>query len=179
MKKGQAHPSTNLYNKFIINAFWELIMEKPLAAITITELCQRADISRRTFYRHFEKKEDIVQHYMMQVMKDLSDCLAPTLQAGNIPQFAESFFTLITPYINYIAVFNKNGLGDIVFACYIKCFTTMSQEVTHTPVQAASFPNTTDCKMAYLLGGLWSLFIFWLSHGCRQNPAELSRIISS
>ena len=38
--------------KMITESFLELIKEKPLAAITVKELCEKAHINRATFYAH-------------------------------------------------------------------------------------------------------------------------------
>lgn len=38
----------------IFNVFHELVEEKPLSQISITDIVTRSNISRQTFYRHFE-----------------------------------------------------------------------------------------------------------------------------
>ena len=44
----------------IKQAFVELLKEKKLSSITITEITRRADIDRRTFYLHYSGMEDII-----------------------------------------------------------------------------------------------------------------------
>ena len=44
----------------IIDAYLELIFEKKEQKITISELAQRANIARKTFYLHYESLEDII-----------------------------------------------------------------------------------------------------------------------
>ena len=45
----------------IIDAYLELIYEKKDQKITISELAQRANIARKTFYLHYETLEDIMR----------------------------------------------------------------------------------------------------------------------
>lgn len=45
----------------IIDAYLELIFEKKDQKITISELAQRANIARKTFYLHYESLEDIMR----------------------------------------------------------------------------------------------------------------------
>ena len=45
----------------IIDAYLELIFEKKEQKITISELAQRANIARKTFYLHYESLEDIMR----------------------------------------------------------------------------------------------------------------------
>lgn len=41
--------------------FRELVMEKPYQKITVTEICRKAHLSRKTFYDNFQDKEEILQ----------------------------------------------------------------------------------------------------------------------
>ena len=38
----------------IQNIFLELLKEKPIAKITVKEICERAEINRSTFYKHYQ-----------------------------------------------------------------------------------------------------------------------------
>ena len=47
--------------KAIFAAFMELLSEKEFARITVAEIIERADISRATFYSHFETKDYLLK----------------------------------------------------------------------------------------------------------------------
>lgn len=44
----------------IIFGLFEMMMEKPYADITVKEICEKAEVSRMTFYRNFHTKEDVI-----------------------------------------------------------------------------------------------------------------------
>ena len=46
--------------KLIIDALVELLDEKPLEKITVTDIVKKADINRGTFYAHYENVSDVV-----------------------------------------------------------------------------------------------------------------------
>lgn len=53
--KAKKISSTNLFAKeCIVSALIQLIYAKPLSSITISELCQKAGVSRMTFYRNYK-----------------------------------------------------------------------------------------------------------------------------
>lgn len=52
-------------------ALFELLRHKPLAKITVTELCRTAGFERMTFYRHFDGKNDIIDYYLDRQMLQL------------------------------------------------------------------------------------------------------------
>lgn len=43
----------NRNKQAIIDAFWELLEEKPLSKITVKDIVERCQINRNTFYYHF------------------------------------------------------------------------------------------------------------------------------
>ncbi len=173
MKKGEKHPSTKLYQEFIIQAFLDLTLEKDISDITVTEICDRAKIARRTFYRHFDRKEDVIEYYVLQLMGSLANTLIRPLGNGDLYNFIKSFFLYLEPYLDYIQAFMRNDFGDLVFTCYLKCLVPLSYTAP-----ASSIPNEAECNLAYILGGLWSLFSYWLTHGRIQTPEELASIVT-
>ena len=50
--------------KAISSALLSLIRERPYEEVTITEICRRADVVRRSFYNNFQTKDDVV-HYLI------------------------------------------------------------------------------------------------------------------
>lgn len=44
----------------ISDALFSLMKRKPFQQITVTEICEEAAIGRKTFYRNFESREDVI-----------------------------------------------------------------------------------------------------------------------
>ena len=49
----------------------ELIEEKELRKITVSELCERANINRGTFYLHFLDIYDMIEQFQKAIISDL------------------------------------------------------------------------------------------------------------
>lgn len=59
--KGKRISQTNVFAKeCIVLALLKLIYIKPLSSITVSELCEKGGVSRMTFYRNYDSKEDIL-----------------------------------------------------------------------------------------------------------------------
>ena len=64
--------------KMIRQAFLELLQEKPCEKITVTDIAQRADLNRSTFYAHYpdvqglieEIEDEIVSRSMQLLLRD-------------------------------------------------------------------------------------------------------------
>ena len=52
--------------KLINDALADLLQEKPLDKITVTDVVRRADINRGTFYAHYADIPDVIQHLVDQ-----------------------------------------------------------------------------------------------------------------
>ena len=48
----------------ITQAMAAMIIDRPFEEISITELVQRAGVSRNSFYRNFRDKEDVLRRYI-------------------------------------------------------------------------------------------------------------------
>ena len=61
--------------KLINNALAELIKEKPLDKITVTDVVKRADLNRGTFYAHYTDIQDVVNRQVDEACNALQDAL--------------------------------------------------------------------------------------------------------
>lgn len=52
-------------------AFFGLLQEKGYAAVSVSELCDRAGVRRATFYKHFSSKEDFLLHVLRAFREEL------------------------------------------------------------------------------------------------------------
>ncbi|MDE7400366.1 MAG: TetR/AcrR family transcriptional regulator, partial [Oscillospiraceae bacterium] len=57
------------------NALFDLLGEKELSKISISELCRRAQINRKTFYRHYRSTADIIEELENSLLGELSAIL--------------------------------------------------------------------------------------------------------
>ncbi|MGN1104687.1 MAG: TetR/AcrR family transcriptional regulator [Candidatus Coproplasma sp.] len=60
-------------HKALINAFMELLCEKSFDEITVTELCDKAETRKATFYKHFSDKYDLFTFMVSQLQKRYDD----------------------------------------------------------------------------------------------------------
>lgn len=61
--------------KMINDALADLLMEKPLDKITVTDVVRRADINRGTFYAHYRDIPDVVDHLIQQTFSVIRDAM--------------------------------------------------------------------------------------------------------
>lgn len=64
--------------KIIRQALFQLLETNELTKITVTELCKKAKISRRTFYIHYESTEAVMDEYQDELYLSIVNALNQT-----------------------------------------------------------------------------------------------------
>ena len=59
--------------KSIEDAFLSLIKEKSFTDITIKDLCDKAMISRSTFYAHYKDKYDLLEYFFKKIISNFTE----------------------------------------------------------------------------------------------------------
>ena len=74
MKNSTTNNSSVKTRRLIRQAFAELVKEKhDIDRISVTELCQRADITRGTFYFHYDNIYDVVDDFRDEIFETFFD----------------------------------------------------------------------------------------------------------
>ena len=71
----QEYRSALRSKKLINEALADLLTEKPLDKITVTDVVKRADINRGTFYAHYKDIPDVVDHLILQSFTAIRDAM--------------------------------------------------------------------------------------------------------
>ena len=84
--------SNKLTRECLTTALMQLMKEKPIDKITITELVKRSGVSRTAFYRNYSSKEDILESTRVEITKLTNEFLAkPELKDNTYLWFKECF----------------------------------------------------------------------------------------
>ncbi len=68
--------SANRSRKLIRQAFFELVQEKELKRITVTDIVTRADINRRTFYAYYQDVRALIEQIENETVEKICEFLA-------------------------------------------------------------------------------------------------------
>ncbi len=96
--------------KLIKIALSELIQEKGFDHVTITDLTQRANINRGTFYLHYQDKYDLLEKFENEVLDDINTNAENYIKSiKDIDFLGEDFSNEIKPFINKIFTYIKEN----------------------------------------------------------------------
>ncbi|MBR3646625.1 MAG: TetR/AcrR family transcriptional regulator, partial [Lachnospiraceae bacterium] len=80
----------------IETALIELIEEKPLENLTISEVADRADINRKTFYNNYDSIEDVLHQLNNRISLSISKKLPSQITINNEIEIYNLFLDYMT-----------------------------------------------------------------------------------
>ena len=79
----------------IEQAFFQLLLEKDLAKITVSELCRRAKILRKTFYSYYDSIGELLQEKLEVLMHDYLQRIAHFQVPMQIAEINATFYAFV------------------------------------------------------------------------------------
>jgi len=159
----------------IVEALFDLLYVKPFPCITISEIAENAELDRRTFYRHFSTKEDIISHYVREASKQYEDVMK---QAATFDNFliAKAFFEVCESNKETLQILYKQNLLHLLLPDFSVIFNECWKRFAS--LEELQQENSEYC-LAYHTGGFWNLLIKWLEEDCRNTSEQMGEIIEN
>ena len=170
--------------KALGEAFMEMMSEKPFDEITVNELCDRANIRRATFYKHYTDKLD----YLASFTRTLRDNFDSYIWKEDKPDATNAYYLAYVKGVlefierNSAIVDNlmSSGLFPSVVAVILEENFKDTEDRLGRSVEAGMqlFVHT-DIAAAMLTGGVATIIYTWLKSGKKRSTKELTAEIQS
>lgn len=152
--------------QYIRNALSTLMSEKELPDITITELCSRAQINRKTFYRHYRSISDVITEFENELLSDFSDILKKSKTSIlDIGAVLEEISALISRQQDYFIRLLKLN-PELFSGGRVKAMLRRAIEIALRDVCAITDEQTLHALSEYTVSGILSLYSEWFDSGC-------------
>lgn len=179
-KKEKLSPQAERTKHQFKQAFTELINEKGFNHVSVTDIVQRAQYNRATFYLYYLDKPDITEELrseMFQQIKQTSkDRYIPGKEVAT-ESMNEDSFGLVTFIYDNRSFFNLYLKEDTIPGLYQDLpraiFELFDEQFTFTPVGDHDI-NSPAFKL-YMAHGTAGLILDWAKNGYQKSPIEVSR----
>lgn len=160
--------------KAIITALIEMLTEKELSEITVTELTERAEINRKTFYLHYNRIEDIISDFGEDVLSYTENVLRTHIEKYgriDIAVLFEAVNTAITDNLEFFKMFVRSGAYHIFISTRLR-----SEYIKSLRASLAIYFNggmlLSPFVMEFIVSGVTSVYIRWLETDTPTVPLE-------
>lgn len=147
---------------YITDALLILMKQKNYKDITVTEICEKAGVTRMSFYRSFKTKDDILRRWFDSVSsRYLVDMDFDFNYVSR--EFLIDLFTYLEQYGEaYLAMYDSGLFYDFVKEQLEKDIIPHKKDIS-------------DIYRSYFLtGGVFSVFVLWLKSGQKESPSEVA-----
>lgn len=172
-KNKRENPQRILSKNLLTHALIELMNEIPYNQINVTILTKKADISRRTFYRHFSTIDETLDFILHQVTLDFQQFQAEKAPT-NFKALIYVYFLYWNPRKDFLHILKDNGL---LYCLQNKLLpATPSKDIDTSRYSIEINDIIINFAMSFTSGAVWSLLVKWLEGGAIQSPEEMAEI---
>lgn len=163
--KKSTHKNASRSRHLIKQAFGELLNEKPLNKITVTDIVERANISRGTFYAHYLDVYDLYTAIQNNIIETL-DCGFEKLGIENIvvdPSEAVRLgMSFLSENKHYFGLFMTSAYSETLIERSLRRVEDKCIPLIHEMI-APDQQAMAHCFMTYTLGAYRSVLVQWFT----------------
>lgn len=162
--------------RLINDALADLLQEKPLDKITVTDVVKRADINRGTFYAHYRDIQDVVDHLIHQTFSFIRDAMID--QTGSIESIALVLLTKIQDILEEDLPFYQKILNSSASSIMQEQLVAVVIDFIFEQKDKFYQGTNEEYQMAvrFCAGGLSNLYRDWFSGKLCCTLSELTQI---
>ena len=152
--------------------FLQMMMEYHYDEITISDLCRRAGLSRKIFYRLFEKKADVLYALIDHTLLE-SQTYTPDESVG--PGELHRFFAFWKSQKDLLDMLSKHQNSHMLTDRAIRHIIRENADVMHTfGADIGEFKMET---ILFYISGIFSLVLVWHQQGYNHSIDEMSKLL--
>jgi len=159
----------------VSQALIALIQEKRYAAITVQDICDRANVGRSTFYAHYQDKDDLLTSNFQQVIESLGQPLA--YREGQLVFPIAPLFEHVQGHQHLYKALLWGGGMDVVMRAGQKQWSKQIEQYVEGLLKDRHQPAVPIALVAvYIAGSLQTLLLWWLEHKMPHSPERMDEM---
>lgn len=159
-----------LTKNYIFEALYELLSRRTINEINVSEICEKAGVSRMSFYRNFKSKDDLVEKSLMKILENLKDTLSKQELINQYTVTREIFATTLK-YQKITPAFKNSDYIDKFTQCIADKLFTFAPEDKINPAR--------KYIPIFYFSALAGTLAVWLDNGAVETPEEMAKCICS
>ena len=150
----------------------DLMKEKRYEDITVTEISERANMPRKSFYRYFDSKDDVMQSLLYHTMCEFDTARIVDTSRKLRNEF-EEFFMFWKSKRDLLEAFDKSGHIGLLF----ESATNYAMREFSDVEKYLSDSETGEKVLAYqfVVSGLMTMTINWYRSGFAESLPNIAR----
>jgi AcrR family transcriptional regulator len=165
------------YTKMVLRAaLIELLKEQPIGKITVTEICARADVSRGTFYLHYQDPYDLLDKTEDELLETLESSLLSKAETEGAMDIWKAILDDLLVHRELSEIFFSDPGSSFVNKCLMQI-----RPYTKT-LCSMIFPEKTDRELdlihTFYECGSANLIGEWVRGGFAEPTEQIAALLS-
>ena len=168
----------------LTNAFFEILTQIPIDDVTVNELCDRADVRRATFYKHFKDKNDFVVY----LIKDIRERFDNEVWHGGVDatitkEYYVQYTEALIDYLLKREAAIKKIVSSHMRSTFINVFLLQNYDDTKRRLEVSieggmDMMASADVMASLIVGGIALCIVKWFDKDERESKEEILEDIS-
>ena len=168
------NPSAMRSKQQIINALLHLMEQYPYNEITVKQIIFETDLVRKTFYRNFASKDDVLNACINQKINEYTQALLDQTDPLRV------IFDFCEKNRDFLALLQKNNLMYLLLIRLNEVIpqVSISTDKDRNPFKQLIGDLDPDYVIAFNTGAIWNVITKWVDRGMKESPEEIKSILS-
>ena len=155
--------------RIIREALLELMSERELTKISISELCVRAGINRKTFYRHYREVGDVITELENDILSEFAEVFrSHNSSIFDFGAVIRDISAAVDSRREYFLRLLKHN-PDLLSKGKIKAALCKMAEVSLKSTGLTEDEKTVAAASEFAVSGVLALYASWFDGGCRDD----------
>ena len=164
----------SMTKRMLKDTLTEMLTEKDIYHISIRELCERADVNRTTFYKHYGNQFDLLDDMESDLLHLIEKTIAEDKKRS--ANTVEQLLTFFEKDIEFVRLLLNSNV-DPEFPQ--KLFSLAIVESSVEDMMANIGKKEYEYIYRFVLCGAYEIVRLWVNKEDRESPEEMARIITN
>ena len=180
MASSSLNPSAIQSRQWIMDSLINLMEKKEWSDISISEIATNAGVVRRTFYRHFDSKEDVLQAYLDGLVNIFVEALLKEPDLDTVASL-RILFTILKKNKKFYYGLRRSNMLFTFLELWNRILPVIHEQMSTLNklkrIPETKNEQTLEYLLAFNVGGTLNIVINWIDEGMTLSPEELTSIV--
>lgn len=172
------NPSALRSKKVITESLLSLMKKYPYAEITVKQILLETDISRKTFYRNFLSKDDVLNSFINTILQDYVNAIQQQQQKYSLLQTLDLIFDFCEKNKEILFILRDNRLLYLLLEkLNVLILNEHNRYISESQENHLESQLLTEYIIYFNIGGVWNLIVRWIENNMRDSVIDIKKSV--
>ncbi len=172
------NPSALRSKKVITESLLLLMKQYPYAEITVKQILLETDISRKTFYRNFLSKDDVLNSFIENILQDYVNAIQQQQQEFSFVKTLDIIFDFCEKNKETLFILRDNSLLYLLLeklnSLILNEHNRYNSELQENHIESQLL---TEYIIYFNIGGIWNLIVRWIKNNMCDSVTDIKKSV--